>query len=79
MDPPSELPKLRQRLAEFRNLWATWINDHPTRYGTLKASVIEPLARGQNLVMSIDVQGVESLRRVAARDAWLRRANEEVG
>ncbi|MCI0380341.1 MAG: hypothetical protein L0215_22380, partial [Gemmataceae bacterium] len=25
-----------QRLAQFRNLWATWINDHPTRHGDKK-------------------------------------------
>jgi len=44
--------------------WA-WVHGE-RRYGTLKASVFEPLARGQDLVMSIDVQGVESLRRIAA-------------
>src|SRR5262249_24800421 len=43
-------------------------------YGTLKSSVFEPLARGQNLVMSIDVQGVASLRRSAQTDERLRRA-----
>lgn len=43
-------------------------------YGTLKSSVIDPLVAGQNLVMSIDVQGVESLRRVAATDPRLRKA-----
>lgn len=51
--------------------WA-WVHADPSsrldrRYGTLKSSVLEPLARGQNLVMSVDVQGVESFRR-AARD-----------
>lgn len=44
------------------------------RYGTLKSSVIDPLVTGQNLVMSIDVQGVESLRRVAQVNASLQRA-----
>jgi guanylate kinase len=34
-------------------------------YGTLKSSVLEPLARGQSLVLSVDVQGVESFRRAA--------------
>jgi guanylate kinase len=43
-------------------------------YGTLKSSVLEPLAHGRSLIMSIDVQGVESLRRVAANDGLLRRA-----
>ena len=52
--------------------WA-WVHGK-RRYGTLKSSVLEPLARGQNLVMSIDVQGVESLRRIARADAGLHRA-----
>jgi guanylate kinase len=52
--------------------WA-WVHGE-RRYGTLKSSVLEPLARGQNLVMSIDVQGVESLRRVAQTEPRLRRA-----
>jgi guanylate kinase len=43
-------------------------------YGTLKSSVLDPLAAGRSLVMSIDVQGVESLRRVAATDPRLERA-----
>lgn len=43
-------------------------------YGTLKSSVLEPLAAGQNLVMSIDVQGVESLRKVACVEPRLQRA-----
>lgn len=55
--------------------WALVHGEHEDRlYGTLKSSVFEPLARGQNLIMSIDVQGVESLRRVAPADEWLRRA-----
>lgn len=52
--------------------WA-WVHGE-RRYGTLKASVLEPLARGQDLVMSVDVQGVESFRRVAAQDPRLKRA-----
>lgn len=55
--------------------WAQVHGDHEDRlYGTLKSSVFEPLAQGQNLVMSIDVQGVESLRRVARCEARLQRA-----
>lgn len=58
--------------------WA-WVHGLPTenterRYGTLKSSVMEPLAQGQDLVMSIDVQGVASIRSHAARDAALARA-----
>jgi guanylate kinase len=52
--------------------WA-WVHGK-RRYGTLKASVLDPLGRGRDLVMSIDVQGVASLRRVAAGDPRLRRA-----
>ena len=55
--------------------WAQVHGDHDDRlYGTLKSSVLEPLAAGRDLVMSIDVQGVESLRRVARESAALRRA-----
>ncbi len=48
--------------------WALVHGDkHDRLYGTLKSSVLEPLARGQSLVISVDVQGVESFR-CAARD-----------
>jgi guanylate kinase len=51
-----------------------WARVHgPRRYGTLKSSVFEPLARGQNLVMSVDVQGVESFRREARVNPLLAR------
>ena len=43
------------------------------RYGTLASSVLEPLAHGQRLVISIDVQGVESFRRAAAANPLLAR------
>jgi guanylate kinase len=59
--------------------WALVHGEHEDRlYGTLKSSVLEPLAAGQNLVMSIDVQGVESLRKVAQTDPFLRRAMTSV-
>lgn len=51
--------------------WA-WVHGK-RRYGTLKSSVFEPLARGQNLVMSVDVQGVESFRQVAQTNPLLAR------
>ncbi|MSU48175.1 MAG: guanylate kinase [Opitutus sp.] len=55
--------------------WAQVHGDHEDRlYGTLKSSVFEPLAAGRNLVMSIDVQGVASLRAAARGDARLRSA-----
>lgn len=66
----------RRRIAAGDFLeWAQVHGDHDDRlYGTLKSSVIDPLAQGQDLVMSIDVQGVESLRRVAREDVRLQRA-----
>jgi guanylate kinase len=68
--------EFRQKIAAGEFLeWAQVHGDHDHRlYGTLKSSVFDSLAHGQNLVMSIDVQGVESLRRVARDDARLRRA-----
>ncbi len=51
--------------------WA-WVHGK-RRYGTLKSSVLEPLARGQNLVMSVDVQGVESFRQAARENPLLAR------
>ena len=52
--------------------WA-WVHGD-RRYGTLAASVLGPLLLGRDLVMSVDVQGVESLRRIAAKDPFLARA-----
>ncbi len=52
--------------------WA-WVHGD-RRYGTLAASVLGPLLLGKNLVMSVDVQGVESLRRIAAKNPFLSRA-----
>src|SRR5687768_9080911 len=68
--------EFRRKIANGEFLeWAQVHGDHEDRlYGTLKSSVFDPLARGQNLVMSIDVQGVESLRRAARSDERLQRA-----
>jgi guanylate kinase len=52
--------------------WA-WVHGE-RRYGTLASSVLGPLAGGRDLVMSIDVQGVASLRRLAAANPGLARA-----
>jgi guanylate kinase len=52
--------------------WA-WVHGD-RRYGTLAASVLGPLLIGRKLVMSVDVQGVESLRRIAAKNPFLARA-----
>jgi guanylate kinase len=68
--------EFRRRIAAGEFLeWAQVHGEHEDRlYGTLRSSVVGPLARGQSLVMSIDVQGVDSLRRVATSDVLLRRA-----
>lgn len=39
--------------------------DRNRLYGTLASSVLDPLRAGQSLVMSVDVQGVESFRQAA--------------
>jgi guanylate kinase len=52
--------------------WA-WVHGQ-RRYGTLIVSVLDPLAEGRKLVMSVDVQGVASLQRVAAENPLLRAA-----
>jgi guanylate kinase len=68
--------EFRTRIARGDFLeWAQVHGSHEDRlYGTLKSSVVDPLAAGQNLVMSIDVQGVESLRRVARENNLLHRS-----
>lgn len=43
-------------------------------YGTRKASVLELLAAGKDVLLNIDVQGAASVRRAAATDAVLARA-----
>lgn len=52
--------------------WA-WVHGE-RRYGTLAASVLEPLAAGRSLAINLDVQGVASLRRAATQLPALRRA-----
>ena len=61
-----------QKIAAGEFLEWAWVHGN-RRYGTLKASVLEPLAQGQNLVMSVDVQGVESFRRAARENPLLAR------
>ena len=56
--------------------WA-WVHGE-RRYGTLASSVLGPLALGQSLVLSVDVQGVESFRRAALADPRLRRSMSTV-
>jgi guanylate kinase len=47
--------------------------DRQRRYGTLASSVLAPLRAGRNLIMSVDVQGVESFRRAAQTNPLLAR------
>lgn len=49
-------------------------SDQDRLYGTLRASVIGPLAAGHSLVISVDVQGVESFRRAAQSSPLLARS-----
>jgi guanylate kinase len=51
--------------------WA-WVHGD-RRYGTLAASVLGPILLGKKLVMSVDVQGVDSLRAIAAKNPFLQR------
>ena len=52
-----------------------WAQVHGDRcYGTLAASVLDPLGRGESLVVNIDVQGVASLREAAQRYPLLERS-----
>src|SRR3954468_5420766 len=44
-----------QKIAAGEFLEWAWVHGD-RRYGTLKCSVFDPLASGQNLVMSVDVQ-----------------------
>lgn len=67
-----------RRVARDEFLEWAWVHADPSskvdrRYGTLKSSVLDPLARGQNLVMSVDVQGVESFRHAARSNPLLAR------
>lgn len=61
------------RLAAGEFLEWAWVHGE-RRYGTLAASVLEPLGRGQNLVINLDVQGVASVRQAVERFPQLRRS-----
>jgi len=61
-----------QKIAAGEFLEWAWVHGK-RRYGALASSVLEPMARGQSLVISVDVQGVESFRRAAAANPLLAR------
>jgi guanylate kinase len=60
------------KLAAGEFLEYAWVHQRH-RYGTLAAAVLEPLRCGRSLAINIDVQGVDSFRRVAATEPLLRR------
>lgn len=67
--------EFEQRVAagEFLEWAQVHGKDRQRRYGTLAASVLEPLRAGCSLIMSVDVQGVESFRRAAQTNPLLAR------
>jgi guanylate kinase len=52
--------------------WA-WVHGD-RRYGTLASSVLDPLGRGRDLVLSVDVQGVANIRRASEAFPVIQRA-----
>jgi guanylate kinase len=61
------------KIAESAFLEWAWVHGEK-RYGTLASSVLGPMAQGHSLVISVDVQGVESFRRAAAAHPLLGRS-----
>ena len=60
------------RVAEGAFLEWAWVH-RKNRYGTLASSVLDPLAAGRNLIINVDVQGVDNFRRAAAANPLLAR------
>lgn len=63
---PAAFRRLRQQGALLE-----WARVHGAYYGTPKAPVQEALAQGRHIVLSIDVQGARSIRRLLRRQAVL--------
>lgn len=61
-----------RKIAENAFLEWAWVHKK-NRYGTLRDAVIGPLARGESLVINIDVQGVDNFRKAADETPLLRR------
>jgi guanylate kinase len=62
-----------EKLAKGEFLEWAWVHGD-RRYGTLAASVLAPLGRGESLVANVDVQGVASIREAGARYPLLARS-----
>jgi len=52
--------------------WA-WVHGHK-KYGTLKSSILDRLLSGHDLIMSVDVQGVESFRKFALQNELIKKS-----
>ena len=61
-----------RRVAEGAFLEWAWVH-RKNRYGTLASSVLDPLSGGGNLIINVDVQGVDNFRRAAAANPLLAR------
>lgn len=46
-----------------------WANVYGNKYGTLKSEVVAKLRQGRDVLLSVDVQGAASIRRLSASDA----------
>ncbi|MDB5238907.1 MAG: Guanylate kinase [Candidatus Parcubacteria bacterium] len=57
-----------------RHEFIEWTSVHSANrlYGTLRSSVIAPLLFGKNLILNIDVKGVESFRQMAAANTLIK-------
>ena len=52
-----------------RGEFLEWANIYASRYGTSLQKVLDAIARGEEIVLKIDVQGAESVRERMGRDA----------
>lgn len=64
-----DLPGFERRLAAGEFLEHAEV--YGNRYGTLKSSVLEKLRAGNDVILSVDVQGVAAIQNAAAADAEL--------
>ncbi|MBI3009692.1 MAG: guanylate kinase [Candidatus Omnitrophica bacterium] len=53
------------------NAFLEWANVHGAFYGTLKGSVTKALQKGQNVILSIDVQGAKQVRKALKKQSVL--------